>query len=113
MGTEPAAVVRYEQAMDATAQLGDARRERIDQASQGIPGLLWAALVLGAVITIGLPLFFGMKSTAAHALVMFSLTLLIGGLLLVVYELNYPFSGIVRVGPGAFTLALQRIQQLS
>ncbi len=75
--------------------------------------MLWAALVLGAVITIGFPFFFGMKSTAAHALVMFSLTLLIGGLLLVVYELNYPFDAIVRVGPEAFNLALQRMQQLS
>jgi hypothetical protein len=109
----PAAVVRYQQALDATAQLGDARRERVDQSSDGIPPLMWAALVLGAAITVGFPLFFGMKSTAAHALVMFSVTLLIGGLLLVVYELNYPFGGLVKVGPEAFILALQRLQQLS
>jgi hypothetical protein len=43
---------------------------------------------------------------------MFSLTLLIGGLLLVVYELNFPFSGI-KVGPEAFQLALERIHMLS
>jgi hypothetical protein len=54
-----------------------------------------------------------MKRTGPHALVMFSLTLLLGGLLLVVYELNYPFGGVVRVGPEAFQLALERMRQLS
>ncbi|HUN37691.1 MAG TPA: hypothetical protein VMU95_37330 [Trebonia sp.] len=108
-----AAVARYQWALDATGQLGDARRERVDQSADGIPRLLWGALILGGVITVGFPLFFGMKSTVAHALVMFSVALLIGGLLLVVYELNYPFVGLVRVGPDAFTLALQRLQAVS
>jgi hypothetical protein len=111
--TTQAAEARYQQALDASARLGNARRERVDESSDGIPPLLWAALILGAAITVGFPLFFGMKSTAAHALVMFSVTLLIGCLLLVVYELNYPFGGLVRVGPEAFILALQRLRELS
>ena len=49
----------------------------------------------------------------AHALIMFSLTLLIAALLLVVFELNYPFTGIVTVSPEVFRLALGRIAQLS
>lgn len=109
----PAAVIRYQGGLQASGQLGDARRERINQAAEGIPALLWTALAVGGVITIGFPLFFGMKSTAAHAFVMFSLTLLMGSLLLVVFELNYPFAGIVSVRPEAFRLALERIQQLS
>jgi hypothetical protein len=106
-------VVRYQWGLDATGQLGDARRERVDEAGDGIPPLLWAALLLGAAITVGFPLFFGMKSTVPHALVVFSVSLLVGGLLLVVFELNYPFGGLVRVGPEAFTLALQRLRMLS
>jgi uncharacterized membrane protein len=109
----PAAVIRYQEGLQASSELGDARRQRIDRAAEGIPALLWTALVVGGVITIGFPLFFGMKSTMAHALVMFSLTLLIGSLLLVVFELNYPFTGIVTVRPDAFRLALERMQQLS
>jgi hypothetical protein len=111
--TTAAATTRYQQALDATAQLGNARRERVDQSSDGIPALLWGALILGAAITVGFPMFFGMKTVAAHALVIFSVTLLVGSLLLVVYELNYPFGGLVKVGPEAFTLALQRLQVLS
>jgi hypothetical protein len=107
----PAAVTRYQEAVTAADDLGAARRERLTQAADGIPPLLWAALILGGSLTVGFALLFGMKSTRAHALVMFSLTMLIGGLLLVVYELNFPFSGI-KVGPEAFQLALQRMQQV-
>ena len=111
--TAPAAVARYQVAVDAADQLGAARRERLEQAADGIPSPLWGALVMGGVITIGFAFLFGMKRTGPHALVMFSLTLLIGGLLLVIYELNFPFSGAVKVGPEAFRLALERMQQLS
>jgi hypothetical protein len=36
-----------------------------------------------------------------------------GALLLVTYQLNYPFSGAARISPDAFELALQRIQGIS
>jgi hypothetical protein len=109
--TTPADVARYQEAVSAADQLGAARRERLNQAGDGIPGLLWGALLLGGVITVGFAFLFGMKRTGTHSLVMFSLTLLIGALLLVVYELNYPFSGI-RISPEAFELALQRMHQV-
>jgi hypothetical protein len=111
--TAPAAVIRYQQALDTVVDLGNARRERIDQATHGIPGLLWASLIIGAVITIGFGYFFGPSSTRVHALVMFCLTLLITGVLLVPYELNDPFAGPVKVSPAAFQLALQRIDAVS
>jgi hypothetical protein len=110
--TSPAAVARYQQAIDAAAQLDDARRERVEQSSEGIPSLLWAALIIGGIITIGFAYFFGMKSIRAHAVVMFALTLIFTCLLLVVYELSYPFGGVVKVTPDAFELALQLIKQI-
>jgi hypothetical protein len=108
----PAAVVRYQQALAASGDLGNARRTRVNQSAEGIPALLWVALVLGGGVSIGFAYLFGMKRTIAHAVVMFGLTLLIISLLVVVYELNYPFSGIVRVNPEAFRLALERIDAL-
>ena len=110
--TAPSAVARYRVAVAAADQLGAARRERLEQSAEGIPALLWAALVTGGVITVGFAFLFGMKHAAPHAIVAFSLTLLIGGLLLVIYELDYPFVGAVKVGPEAFELALARMQLL-
>ncbi|MFD9329663.1 DUF4239 domain-containing protein [Streptomyces sp. NPDC060065] len=103
--------VRYEGALDAVAQLGDARRERVNEAATaGVPTLLWIALLMGALVTIGFVYLFGMESLRAHAGVVFSLTFTVGVMLLIVYEFNYPFSGALRVGPTAFRLALERIQ---
>ena len=109
--TTLAEVARYQVAVNAADQLGAARRQRLNQAAEGIPGLLWAALIMGGVITIGFAFLFGMKSIATHALVMFSITLLIGGLLLVIYEVNAPFTGL-KVGSEAYQLALDRMEQL-
>lgn len=109
----PADVARYQAAVDAGNQLGTERRERLNRAAEGIPGLLWATLILGGAITVGFAFLFGMKSTVTHAVVMFSLALLIGSLLLVVYELNFPFSnGAIKVGPEAFQLALERMESV-
>ncbi len=110
--TTPADVAQYQLAVDAADQLGAARRERLAQSTEGVPPLLWVALIMGGVITVGFAFLFGMKSTGVHALVMFSVTLLIGGLLFVIYEINYPFAGI-KVGPEALQLALERMQELS
>lgn len=106
-------MIRYQQALDATAQLGDARRERVNQASGAIPTLLWVALLLGGLVTVGFAFSFGMRSLTAHALIVFSLAMLIGYLLLLVYQLDYPFSGVARVDPHAFELALQRMNGVS
>jgi hypothetical protein len=62
---------------------------------------------------VGFAYFFGMKSAAVHALVMFSLALLVTSLLLVAYELNYPFAHAVKVTPLAFQITLERMDQLS
>lgn len=110
--TGPAAVARYQQALDSAAQLSDARRERINLSDEGIPSMLWAGLILGGIVTVGFAYFFGMKSTVAHAIVMFSITLIFACLMLVVYELNYPFTGVVKVNPDAFKLALELMQQI-
>jgi hypothetical protein len=110
--TTPASVARYQQALDAVGQWGDARRQRIDESTTGIPELLWAALILGGFVTIGFAFLFGIKSTVAHAVIMFFLTLLVAALLLVVFEFNEPFAGVVRVTPQAFQLALARMQHI-
>ncbi|MGH4031110.1 DUF4239 domain-containing protein [Actinomycetota bacterium Odt1-20B] len=104
---------RFQGALEAVAQLGDARRERVNEAATaGVPGLLWAALLVGALATVGFALLFGMESTRVHAGVVFSLAVTVGVMLLIVYEFNYPFSGPLKVSPTAFELALERIRPL-
>jgi hypothetical protein len=111
--TGAADVARYSQALDAVAQLGDARRQRLNEATDGLPALLWVTLVLGGAVTVGFAFMFGMSSLRAHLAVVFSVALLIGALLLVVYELSPPFSHAVHLEPTAFELAVTRMGEVS
>jgi len=103
------AQARYQAALQAAGALSSARRQRVNEATEAIPGLLWVALIIGGVVTVGFAFLFGMRGLVAHCAVVFSLTLVVGSLLLLIYELNYPFIGAIRVRPVAFELALNQM----
>ena len=44
----------YAEGLDRISRLGDARRMRVVAAKEGLPGVLWAVLVFGAVVAVGL-----------------------------------------------------------
>jgi hypothetical protein len=111
--TAAAAQARYQQALTDVTTLSDARRERVDESSDGIPTPLWVTLILGGAVTVAFALGFGMKSIWAHAAVVFCLTLVVASLLILINQLNFPFSGAVRVEPDAFQLALSQMQGLT
>ena len=43
--------------------LVSARSVRLDFVDQGVPGVLWLALIVGAIVTIGFATIFGLRST--------------------------------------------------
>jgi hypothetical protein len=79
--------------------LTQARRERLDLASGIVPGIVWLVLVSGALVTVGFTFFFGAPSLLAQILMNGALSFLIFMSLLVIQEINYPFSGPVSVTP--------------
>lgn len=105
----PAEQSRYEQALMATQQFFEMRRVRVNEADHGVPVIMWVGLILGGMVTLLFAILFGMKNFKIHAVMVFSLTALTAFMLLLVWELNYPFSGPVRVGPQAFELTMKRL----
>lgn len=67
----------------------------------------------GALEAIGFVHLFGVESPRAHAGVVFSPTFIVGVMLLIVYEFDYPFSGPLKVNPTAFRLALERMRSIN
>src|SRR5215218_2219526 len=100
----------YAEGLDRISRLGDARRMRLVAAEEDIPGVLWAVLVFGAVVTVGFTYLFGLANTWAHRLMVMSLTALIALVLFTVVAIEHPFSGGARVDPGAFELILERFE---
>jgi hypothetical protein len=84
---------------DRFNDLVTARSARLDFVDQGVPAVLWVALVVGAAVTIGFTMIFGLRSALLHTIMTGSLTALIGVLLVVALALDHPFAGDVAVHP--------------
>jgi hypothetical protein len=63
-------------------------------------------LIGGALLTIGFTYFFGIENALSHRIMIVALTLVIAGLLFMIQQVNYPFSGDVHVSDEALRLAL-------
>jgi uncharacterized membrane protein len=100
--------VLYEQGLERVHDLADARRNRLVEAREGIPTILWVVLLTGAIITVGFTYLFGLDDTTTHTLMVALLAVIIGLILFTIGSLEYPFRGDVRLGPDAFELVLKR-----
>jgi hypothetical protein len=84
---------------DRFADVVSTRSQRLDFVGEGLPGVLWIALVFGALVTIGFAMIFGLQSTALHVIMTGSLAAVIGVLLFVAVSIDQPFAGDVAVEP--------------
>jgi len=84
---------------DRFNDLVTARSARLDFVDQGVPAVLWVALIVGAAVTIGFTMIFGLRSALLHTIMTASLAALIGVLLLVAVAIDHPFAGDVAVHP--------------
>jgi len=71
----------------------DARRQRLQDNSSGIPPLLWVVLLGGAAITIGFGYLFGIENLRFHATSTACTAAIIALMLALVARLDYPFRG--------------------
>lgn len=75
------------------------RSQRLGLVDEGLPGVLWIALVFGALVTLGFAMIFGLQSTALHVTMTGSLAAVIGVLLFVAIAIDRPVAGDVAVRP--------------
>ena len=99
--------VLYDQALTRMHGVSDARRLRLLETTESLPGILWVVLVGGGVVTVCFTYLFGLKNNVAHALMVAALTLLVCGILFTIGALEYPFAGVSKVQPNAFEEVLR------
>lgn len=87
--------------------LSDHRRLRLLSADNKIPPLMWIMLLSGGLITFGLSYFLGVESHSSHVLMTVALAAMIAITLYLIFALDHPFAGAVRVEPDAFRLVLE------
>jgi len=103
--------MRYSEMLEQLHDLGNARRERLLVAGQGLPAILWVVLILGGVITVGFTYLFGLDNTLVHLLMVAALALIISLSLFTVAALDYPFTGDIRIHPAAYEQDLERFHE--
>jgi hypothetical protein len=102
--------MRYEEMLVQLHDLGNARRDRLLAAEQGLPPILWVVLILGGVITVFFTYLFGLENTLVHLLMVAALALIISMSLFTVAALDYPFKGAIRIHPSAYENDLERFR---
>ena len=106
----PEEQVLYEQGFERMRDLAEARRDRLLEAEQGLPVILWVVLIAGGTIVVGFTYLFGLPSTVIHLLMVASLALIISLVLFTVAALNFPFKGDITIGPDAMEEVLGRFE---
>jgi hypothetical protein len=99
----------YDDSLDRLQDLGDARRIRLLESREGIPGIMWVGLIAGAVLTVGFAFGFGVERGQSHAMMVATLAASVALLLFIVWSLNHAFRGDVRIEPEPFRLVLEQL----
>jgi Protein of unknown function (DUF4239) len=107
----PYSQARYNEMLEQLHGLGDARRERLLAASDGLPTILWVVLIGGGVITIAFTYLFGLDNNVIHILMVAALAMILSLSLFTIAALDYPFQGDIRIHPAAFEQVLERFRE--
>jgi Protein of unknown function (DUF4239) len=94
--------VSLEQTTSEISSITEHRRIRQLQSQSSLPAILWAVLVMGAVITIISSCLFGSEYPVLHLLQVLALSLMLSMALVTVADVNHPFQGSVHVNPIGF-----------
>jgi Ca2+/H+ antiporter len=105
---QPDAIAAY-QLMEELRGLTQYRRIRAMQNREALPGILWAVLLAGGVITVASACFFGVPNFRFHVLQVVVLTFLISLVLVAIKDIDQPYQGLVTVTPDGFHYAARTL----
>ncbi len=105
---QPDAIAAY-QLMEELRGLTQYRRIRAMQNREALPGILWAVLLAGGIITVASACFFGVPNFRFHLLQVLVLTFLISLVLVAIKDIDQPYQGPVTVQPEGFRYAARTL----
>jgi len=102
----------YTELLSRQANMAESRRIRLFRSNEGLPTLLWAVLIMGAILTISLSFVLEVHSPRMHILLVSLLTLIITLELLAIHGLSTPFSGSMPLQPTGFRQSMKKMDRL-
>jgi Protein of unknown function (DUF4239) len=93
----------YQESVTRLNELGQYRRLRLLAARDSFPAILWVFLIAGAVAMIGYTYMLGWRESRLNAVGIAALAGLSALALFLVFAMNHPFAGTLKVTPEAFS----------
>lgn len=100
----------YSQALTLVAELDEGRSLRLLEVTEGIPSILWVVLLLGGAVTVSFTYLLGVSTGWLHVTMIVSYAFVLALILFTIRAIDYPFDGLVQVGPEAFEAALIKME---
>jgi hypothetical protein len=85
------------------------RRLRLQAVPTGLPAALWAVVIIGAILNVGLSYLFWIENFQLHALLVVVIAIFIGLLIFLTAAMDNPFRGEFSVAPDAFQTVLENV----
>lgn len=108
--TTPGEQIWYTSMVQSINQFGEARILRISDIDSSIPQIMWQMLIVGALVIVLFSILFTSENNWVHLLKVIMFSTLIVFSLALVYLLDHPFRGVLKVEPTAFQKILKHYQ---
>jgi len=86
-----------------------ARRKRLDAVNTGLPGVMWAVIIVGAFISLSASFFFKVEDFRLHAILVTLLALFMGLVIFMIFALDRPFRGDLGLTPDPYRLVYEQL----
>ncbi|MFD3745684.1 hypothetical protein [Nocardia sp. NPDC058633] len=87
----------------------EARQARVEAAGSALSPMMWVALALGAVLSVGLSLLFAGTSARVHVVVVASFAAVVTFMIFTIFELQNPYGRAAAITPAAFDAVLAQL----
>jgi hypothetical protein len=92
----------YAESLTQLTGLNHSRWQRLLDSREGVHLALWASLAVGGVLTVAFSYLFGVRRVHSQIAITGTLAAIIAMMLFLIYAIDYPFRGDVRVEPQPF-----------
>jgi hypothetical protein len=114
IGFEPATEgqkILHAEALRAYNNMIQARRLRLDAVNTGLPGVMWAVVIAGAIIGLTATFFFKVEDAWLHGILVTLLAGFMGLVIFMILALDQPFRGDLGIGPQSYQLIYDHLMK--
>ena len=109
--TSAALSVLHAESMRAFNVFYEARRQRLDAVTSGLPATVWWVMILGGILIIAVCWMFDFTHSKVQMLLTSSVAVMIGLLVFISAAMDAPFRGKAGVGPEPFELVSKQLME--